>query len=706
VIAPDAAAPAAATGSPAARKLDVVDHLYGLDAPDPYRWMEGPKNDERDAWMTAQGERAAAALAKIPGRDRLLKRYSELGNGVNAVFNVQLAGGRVFYNQLPASEELARLVVRDSDGKDRVLVDPSENKTRAGTHWSLHAYSPSPDGKLVAYVTSSGGSELGALHVMDVASGVDLPDAIERVWGEGSASWLPDGKRFFYAQVPASGEDPLGEQIVLMHVLGKPVKDDVTILGRTEGTTMPLKRGEWPGLWVPPNSSWVLSFIGGARSEQRISIAKLSELDVTGQGKTPWRAITSYDDGVETAVVHGDRVYMLAFGGAPNRHVVSVPLSDPDLKKARVEIAEDPGVPLVGTWPARDAMYLLRRVNGRAEVLRWPWKGKPAPIALPYEGWAPDLATDLLRDGLVFQIESWLRPGTYFRYDDKTSKLAPIALASTSNADFSHVVAEEVEARSPDGTNVPLTIMHLENLALDGSHPTILGGYAAYGTSQSPGFSAPRLAWLERDGVIAIAHVRGGGERGRRWQDDGSREKKMNGIRDFIACGEYLVSHGYTSAKKLAVQGGSMGGILVGRTITERPDLFAAAHISVGFVNPLRLMFAENGPNQAPELGDPATEEGYRSLYAMDPYQHVTHAAYPAVIFTVGLHDHRVAPWMTAKMAARLLESTTSGKPVLVRTDPDAGHGMGSTRDQAFAERADVYSFFLESFGDPEFTPH
>ena len=706
VIAPDAAAPAAAAGPPVARKLDVVDRTYGLDAADPYRWMEGATNDERDRWMVAQGERTAAELAKIPGRARMLARYSELGNGVSAVFNVQLAGGRVFYNLLPAGAELARLVVRDADGKDRVLVDPEELKRRVGTHWSLHAYSPSPDGKLVAYVIATGGGELGALHVMDVATGVDLPDAIERVWGEAAASWLPDGKRFFYAQVPATGEDPIGEQTVLLHVLGKPVAEDVTILGRNDGATLPLKRGEWPGLWAPPNGSWVLAYVGGARSEQRISIAKLSALDVTGAGKTPWRKIADYSDGVETAVVHGDRVYMLAYGGAPNRHVVSVPISDPDLAKARVEIAEDHDVPLVGTWPARDAMYVLRRVNGRAEVLRWPWHGKPAPLALPYEGWAPDLATDLLHDGLVFQIESWLRPGTYFRYDTKTSKVAPIGLASTSTADFSHVVAEEVEAKSPDGTSVPLTILHLQELALDGSHPTILYGYGAYGASQSPGFSAPRLAWLERGGVVAIAHVRGGGERGRRWQDDGSRELKMNGVHDFIACGEYLVTHGYTSPKKLAAQGGSMGGILIGRAITERPDLFAAAHIGVGFVNPLRLMNAENGPNQIAELGDPASEAGYRALFAMDPYLHVTRAPYPAVIFTVGLHDHRVVPWMTAKMAARMIDSTTSGKPVLVRIDADAGHGIGSTRDQAFAERADVYSFLLETFGDPEFTPH
>jgi prolyl oligopeptidase len=196
--------------------------------------------------------------------------------------------------------------------------------------------------------------------------------------------------------------------------------------------------------------------------------------------------------------------------------------------------------------------------------------------------------------------------------------------------------------------------------------------------------------------VYAIAHVRGGGELGRQWQDAGSRDHKLAGIADFVACGEYLIAHGYSSRGKLVADGASMGGILVGRALTARPDLFAAVHVGAGFVDPLRLAAAENGANQKSELGDPAIEADYRALYAMDPYQHVVAGTrYPAVIFTVGLHDHRVAPWMTGKMAARLQAATTSGKPVIVRVDDDAGHGIGSTRDQAFAERADVWAFLL-----------
>ena len=691
--APPDAAPA---GPPVARTDDV--------AGDPYRWMEGTDNPERDAWLRAQGEYAAAELAKLPGSDKLRARVTELGLGVGAVFDVSRAGDRIFYNATPAGAELARLMVRDKAG-DRVLVDPEALAT-SGTHYSLHAYSPSPDGKLVAYVISPGGSEIGTLHVLDAATGKDLPDAVEPIWGQGAASWLPDGKSFFYTQlVPVPHGDALANQVAKLHVLGTPAASDVEILPRNATTTLALAPNEWPGLWAPPGTGAVLTFVGGAHSEQRISVAKLSELDRSGAGKTPWRTVSTYADGVEAAVVHGDRIYVQSYAGAPNRRVLSVPLAHPDLAKARVEIPESPDASLSGIWLARDALYVLRRDNGHATILRWPWAGKPEPLALPFEAWAPDLASDPLRDGLVFQLEGWLAPGSYFAYDAKTRKVAPIGLASTATGDFSSLAVDELEATSADGTKVPLTVIHAKDVVRDRARPTVIYAYGAYGSSESPGFSATRLAWIERGGVIAIAHVRGGGERGRRWQDDGSRDKKMNGIYDVIACANELVARGYTSPAKLAVAGRSMGGLLIGRVITEQPDLFAAANVGVGFVNPSRLAVAENGPNQIAELGDPATEAGARDLAAMDPYLHVTHTAYPATIFTVGLHDHRVAPWMTAKMAARMLASSTAKRPILVRLDVDAGHGPGSMRVQKFAELADVWSFFLAAFGDPELSP-
>jgi len=690
-------------GPPIAHTGTTIDREFGMEISDPYRWMEGIGNAEHDAWLTAQGEHAAKQLAAIPGRQKLFERLRELGLGVSAVFNVQLGGKRMFHATLPAGAQRAKMAVREPDGTTRILLDPET----LGADVSLNAWTASPDGKHVSYVIAKGGGERGELHIMDVATGKDLPDVIDRIWGEGAAVWFPDGKRFTYTQlaVPQTGVDPMTNQLCKLHVLGQPVDKDPVILGRDASTTWKLAPEEWPWVYQPRGSTWMIAGAGGAHSESRVAIAKASTLDTSGASKTPWVTVADYADGVEDFVIHGDRLFLLSTKDAPNRRVISVPLAKPELAKAKVEIPEEADVPLVGMYRAKDALYLLHMVNGLARVSRWPWRGKPEILALPYEGWTPDFAVDSQRDGITFQIETWLRTGTYFTYDVKTKKLAPNGLASSTTLDATPLQAEEVEATSADGTKVPLSILSRKDRAA--AVPAIVYGYAGYGAVEHAGFGSSRLAWVERGGVYAICHGRGGGEKGRRWQDSGSREHKMKGVQDFIACGQYLVDKGYTTSSKLGAVGISMGGVLTGRALTERPDLYTAIWLGAPIVNPLRILVAENGANQKTELGDPATESGYRSIAAMDPYVNAkAGVAYPAVVFTVGLNDHRVAPWMASKLASRLLAGSTSKRPVLIRVDGAAGHGIGNTRDQVFAERADIYSFFLSQFGEAEFVAH
>jgi len=687
-------------GPPVARTVDVVDHQFGLDVPDPYRWMEGIGNAEYTTWLAAQGAWAKKELAEIPKRDELFKRLRELGLGQTGVGGVQIQNGRTIYSELPEGAQLAKLMTRDG-ATPRVLIDP-EKLGSEDNHASLNAYSLSPDGKYVGYVIAMGGGEKGEMHVMDVSTGKELADREPEIWGEFAPAWLPDSKAFFYTQMvkPAEGGDPMQNMLCRYHKLGDPVAKDVTVLGRGPDATFKLLPQEFPGVWIDPSSPWVIAQVGGARSESRVAIAKLSELDLSGKAKTPWKIVAQYEDAVEGVFPHGDRLWVSTYKGAPNRKLVSVPLAAPDLAKARVELAEDPQANLSEWAAARDGIYLVYDRGGLAALSKMPWGGKPTAVALPEQGWASGLITDMKRDGATFSFSTWLKPAAYFAYDPKAKQVAPTGLASTSKFMDPKVVATEVEAPSADGVNVPLSILHYKDIALDGSHPALISGYAAYGSSTHAYFSTQRIAWLERGGVYAICHARGGGEKGRKWQDDGSREHKLNGIADVIACGEYLVAHHYTTPQRQAIEGGSMGGILMGRTLDERPDLFAAVHIAVGCVNPLRILAAENGANQIGELGDPSTEAGYKSILAYDPYLNVKpNTAYPAVIFTIGLNDHRIAPWMTGKMAARLRAATASAHPILVRVEDDAGHGIGSTRDQGFAMTADVWAFLLQQFG-------
>ncbi|MCE9579332.1 MAG: prolyl oligopeptidase family serine peptidase [Deltaproteobacteria bacterium] len=701
---PDAATAVDATpvpaGPPVARTVDVSETLFGTTVADPYRWMETERG-ELTAWLTAQGAYTRDFLARSPGRAALLARIEALGNATGAPGGAQLAGGRLFYYYAAPGEQVPKLMVRER-GADRVLIDPAALGD-ADHHASLNNVSPSPDGARVAYNIALGGGEISTIRVLDVATGKDLPDAIERVWGEFRASWLPDGKAFMYTQMaaPADGVDPMLGMRVRLHVLGAPVGGDPELLGAAG--RFPIAPHEFPVLTITPGTGWVVATAGGPQPEERVAVARLADLDRTGAGKTPWVPVADYADGVVAYGARGDRLYLATFAGASNQKVVSVPFAQPALAKARVEVAEDPQQAIVGWAIARDAIYLHRQVNGLSHLYRLPWKGALGELALPFPGWIDELAADPARDGVTVGEQGWTRPSAYFAYDPATRKVAPIGLAAVTNADYTGIVADEVEATSADGTKVPLSILRRADLVRDGAHPAILYGYGGYGISSTPNFSPTRLAWLERGGVFAVCHVRGGGEKGHQWQVDGTHEHKLNGVHDLEACAQYLATAQLSSTAHTFAQGGSMGGILIGRAITERPELFAAANIQVGMNDPLRVLAAENGADQLSELGDPRTEAGFRAIHAMSPYAHATAQAYPATIFTVGLNDGRVAPWMTGKLAARMQAVTTSGKPVLIRTEADAGHGIGSTRSQAFVERADVWTFFLAMSGDPAF---
>jgi prolyl oligopeptidase len=308
---------------------------------------------------------------------------------------------------------------------------------------------------------------------------------------------------------------------------------------------------------------------------------------------------------------------------------------------------------------------------------------------------------------LLIGMSSWTKAYRVYSYDSKTKQLTDTKLRPPGPYDNpTGIESEEVKARATDGTLIPLSIIHQRGLKLDGSHPTLLIGYGAYGITLDPGFNVDALAWLERGGVMAIAHVRGGGEYGEDWHKAGMKLTKPNTWRDFIACAEYLIEKKYTSPTRLAGQGTSAGGITIGRAITERPDLFTAAISEVGVSNTLRAEFGPGGPPNIPEFGTVKEPEGFKALYEMDAYQHVKDGTRnPAVLVTTGMNDPRVEPWEPAKMAARLQAATTSSKPVLLRVEYEAGHGIGSTKAQFQELLTDEYAFLFWQLGLPAFQP-
>ena len=700
--APDAAqTPCAAP--PKARVAEVTDDYFGIRLADPYRWMESG-GDELADWVTRQGAYTECRLATLPGREQLAARVRNLSLGTSRVTVGAMAGQYRFYSKIAAGEQLPKLAVAGLDGNERVLVDPARLSGEKG-HVSLNNYQPSFEGKLVACNLAEGGAEISTIHIYETATGKELPDRIERVWGEFAVHWLPDGKRFFYTQMAPErpGADAMQGMRVFLHVLGRPTSEDTLVLGPSAEKPFPISPTEFPVVDVQPGTDWLIASAGGARSETRFAVAKLSELR---GDQTPWRKVAEYSDGIEGEVIFGEDLVLLTRTQAPNRRLLRVSLKNPGLAHAQVLVPEDPDASVQSFAVTRDAIYIVYLSGGRAR-LRKLVRGasQPAVMRLPYEGWTPYLVTDPLQSDWYLPLVTWTRPMRIFRASAKGFE--DTGLGETSPADYSNIAAQEVEVAAEDGEKVPLTILAKKGLVRDGSHPAILNAYGGYGFSLLPAFNGPLLAWLERGGVYAYAHVRGGGEKGYRWHVAGKGKNKPRGIKDFHACAEYLAKDGWTSAGRLAATGSSAGGVLIGRAITERPELFGAAVIHVGMLNALRYLQGNNGANQTAELeATPSTLDGFKTLLAMDAYQNIKpDVTYPAVMAAVGANDQRVSPWASAKFIARLQASSPNGRPALLRVETDAGHGFGSTRDQSAAENADAWSFVLWQVGDPEFQP-
>ena len=693
---------------PVAPVRPVTDDYYGTKITDPYRWMENVKAPEFQSWAKAQATYTQDMLKSLPGRERLFNRIKELDNSGIQITSLQAFGDRYFYLKAMPGDANRKLYVRDAkSGKETLLLDP-EKLTQGNVHYSVDYHAPSLDGKYIAYGISPGGSEESVLHIIDVDAGKELPDTIDRA-NFGVTSWLPDNKSFFYVRLNKLGpNDPPTAKYLralnYLHKLGADPDRDEPVFGFGLSPQVQFADTDFAIAAFAPGTDWIAGVIAhGVRNEATLYYARLSELN---GAKTPWRKLLDVDADVTNADIHGDDIYLLSHHNASRYQVLRTSLKHPDLAHAQVVVpAAEPVLRDLKT--AADALYVQQLDGGIGRVLRVPYDGgKAQHVPLPFEGSIDQIFVDERAPGAIIRAESWTKPRVTLAYDPKTNQLTDLQLAPPPPVDFSQIESREVKARSADGAMIPLSIVLKRGTPLNGTAPTILNGYGAYGITQDPAFIPTLLSWLERGGIFAVAHIRGGGEYGEDWHNAGRMMTKQNTISDFIACAEYLIQNKYTSSKKLAIRGGSAGGITVGGSITQRPELFAAAADLVPASDMLRFETSPNGPPNVPEFGSIKTEDGFKGLYRMSAYHHIKDkTAYPAVLVTTGINDPRVDSWEAAKMAARLQAATSSGKPVLLRIDYDAGHGMGSTKPQQEELTTDTYSFFLWQFGDPDFQP-
>jgi prolyl oligopeptidase len=566
---------------------------------------------------------------------------------------------------------------------------------------------------LVAVGISAGGSEDSVIHVIDVKSGKTLGESIDRA-SNSVITWRADNQSFFYLRyakmtpgMPAN--ETLYNGRSYLHTMSVRVTGDgdPVIFGRGVDPSIDVPEGQGTYIVLSPDATHALA-VANHNMDQSPSTLFATSLVQATDSHTPWRQIAAVDDGVTQFQVQGDKLYFLTLKGAPRFSLKVTSLAQPDIAHADVLVPEGPAV-IDGFALAREGIYVQERDGAGSRLLLVSYDGKQSRVvALPFEGRVSAPVTDPRESGTLYSLQGWIEPARMFAYDPAADQSSDSGLIPPTHLDLSQAESKEVFAVSQDGTRIPLSIVYKKGLKLDGTHPTMLTGYGSYGLSFDPDWfpAALSLSWIERGGVVAIAHIRGGGEYGESWHLAGQKSTKLNTVFDFIACADYLVKQHYTSPKLLAAYSASAGGITVGGALTFRPDLFAVIIDQVGMTDSLRYETTPNGPPNVSEFGSVKTEDGFHDLYAMGAYLHVRDGtAYPAVLFWTGANDPRVAPWEVTKMAARIQAATVSGRPALLRIDYDAGHGMGSTEEQFESQMADYWSFTLWQVGDPQFQP-
>ncbi len=693
---PAASATAVSPGSaatPPVARIDVVrDTYFGETLSDPYRWMENDKDPEWLPFLKGQNEHTRAVLDKLPTRTSLLKRIQQLSGDTVATSHVQRAGGLLFFTQRPKGADNFKLFVRQGEhGPNRVLVDPTLVSGVAG-HVSLDWWRAAPDGRHVVYGLSKNGSEDSMLHILTVADGGLLTEQIPNTQ-DANPQWLDDSSGFFYNQLTGAVDTPqrfLDSQ-ARFHRLGSDPSSDPVLMKRGLVAGIEYEKIQSPNILIYHGARHAILLLSDVRPETRAYIAPLADVIA---GRAQWTAVAAFEDEITDIDLHGEDLYLLVNKGTPRGRLIKTSAAAPNLATAAVVIPQGPFV-LEGTARARDGLYLQIMDGGISRLQRLATDGKVTDIALPFDGTIGSVYTVSNEDGALLSMTGWLTPAGIYSVDP-AGRMQDTGVTPKPAIDVSAYEAKRFFAAAKDGTKIPYTLIYRKGLKLNGSTPTWISAYGSYGYPYTPAFAGRTLAFVDAGGIVGYANVRGGGEYGREWHKAGQLTSKPNTWRDLIAVCEELCAKKYTSPQHLAIGGRSAGGITVGRALTERPDLFAAVVDGVGWSNPLRYMVEQNGYGEEPEWGVITEAAGYRALKSIDSYQAVKDGTpYPAVLLTTGVTDPRVAPFHVAKMTARLQAATSSGKPVLLRVDYDAGHGIGSTRSQQDREAADTYAFLL-----------
>lgn len=673
---------------PKTRTVDQVDDYFGTKVPDPYRWMEDVDSPEVQQWIEQENLLTRSLLDRIPGRAPMHQRLMELIDFERYTPPLR-RGNRYFYSHNTGLQNQNVIFWTEGlDGEPRVLLDPntmSEDGTVA-----ISGLSISDDGRLAAYSIAEAGSDWVKWHVRDVATGRDLPDVIS--WSKfSSASWLKDGSGFFYEGYDPPSADALKAtnyfHKIFFHQLGTPQSRDKLIFDRPDDKEINV------GAAVTDDGRYLILYqTRGSSPNNRLSIKDLERPDA------PVVTIADQDDAIYSPIDNdGTRFWIQTTLDAPNGRVIEVDLSRPAREHWKTIIPESRNK-LNSTSMIDDTLIANYLADAQSMVELYTREGERIErLALPAIGTAVGFAGKRTDIETFYQFTNFTTPPTIFRLDMKTRR-SIIYRQPQLKFDPAHYETRQVFYNSKDGTRVPMFVSHKKGLQMDSQNPTLLYGYGGFNVSLQPEFSASHLLWMEMGGVYAQPSLRGGGEYGEAWHEAGTKLKKQNVFDDFIAAAEWLIHHQYTCASKLAISGGSNGGLLVAACEIQRPDLFAAALPSVGVLDMLRFDKFTIGWAWKTDYGSPSENEAeFRAIYRYSPLHNLKQGvAYPATLICTADHDDRVFPAHSFKFAAAMQAVQSGPKPILIRVEIRAGHGAGTPLTKRVDLVVDQFSFLLQ----------
>jgi prolyl oligopeptidase len=693
-----------------ALETSTVEEYYGKKIADPFRTLENLENPLVRKWFNEQSASARSILQSIPGRAALVAKMHEFDSRrASKVYNLSITDNdRYFYLKETPTDETGKLFYRDRfEGSETLLFDARAFFPKSSGEYVISGIAPSDDGSKVAVSVSANGSENSMLMIMDVATKELYPEKIDRC-RFATPSWLPDNSGFLYnrlQQVTKAGQNPQNDSKTLLHRIGSNPSLDREIFSKAHNASLNIQSADIPAVEYEKKSGYLFAHVSNVDRRLTTYYAPVSELS---KKKIAWRQLFQPKDEIHDFAVTENDLYIYTSKNAPRFKVLKTSLHHPDFQHAETIIAEDSKKMLTSFALTSDAIFYSQSHNGiEARLYRKAFNSsEPAELTLPFKAGRIHLSSKGFRfSDLWIIVAGWSRDNCRYRFDTAKNEFHKEMLSSPAEyPEYNDLVVEELMVPSHDGALVPLSVIYRKGLDKNGRNPSFIYGYGAYGQSLTPFFNSGMLLWTANGGVLAFAHVRGGGELGDKWHTEGMKASKPNSWKDLISCAEYLKKEGYTGPGKIAINGASAGGILVGKALTERPDLFAAVIAQVGAMNPLRGEETPNGPVNVPEFGTIKKPDECAALVAMDPYLSIRDGvAYPATLVTTGLNDPRVAAWQPGKFAIRLQQATVSKRPVLFFADDKAGHGMGNSKTREFDNLADVLSFGLWQTGHPDF---